>query len=239
MKKNHICIAIIMLLLGNIIYSQNYIINFLGSGTTNQIDSVNVKNLVKNLEITLNGDEILNLGNVGIDNEYLSKKTNLEIFPNPFYQRANFNINVLKMGTYSVIITDISGKMIQKLSKNLDIGSHEFSINGLKEGIYLLRVEGEECMFNKKIISLNSNNYISNIEYKGKSGFQKNLKSTLNSVYMDYSDGDVLLFKAYSSKYISVLTDIPTSSKTITFEFFSCFDSDSNSYSTVKIGNQV
>ena len=65
------------------------------------------------------------------------------------------------------------------------------------------------------------------------------LKSFTATIDMQYTDGDQLLYKGISGIYSTIVTDIPTSSKTITFNFIACTDADNNSYSIVQIGTQV
>jgi uncharacterized protein (TIGR02145 family) len=56
---------------------------------------------------------------------------------------------------------------------------------------------------------------------------------------MAYSEGDRLLFKSESGKYSTIVTDVLTSSKTITFKFVACTDADNNNYTVVQIGSQI
>jgi uncharacterized protein (TIGR02145 family) len=68
---------------------------------------------------------------------------------------------------------------------------------------------------------------------------QKNLKTTNSNVLVDFSFGDLMLYKGYSYNYKKIVTDLPTFSNTITFYFWQCADTDSNNYTTVDIGNQT
>jgi uncharacterized protein (TIGR02145 family) len=56
---------------------------------------------------------------------------------------------------------------------------------------------------------------------------------------MAYSTGDRLKFTGISGNYSTVIMDVPTSGKTITFNFIACTDGDNNNYPIVKIGAQV
>lgn len=68
---------------------------------------------------------------------------------------------------------------------------------------------------------------------------QGKLKNTNTTVNMAYTNGDRLLFKGTSGNYSNAITDMPTSSKTITFNFTACSDFDNNNYATVQIGTQI
>ena len=56
---------------------------------------------------------------------------------------------------------------------------------------------------------------------------------------MKYTDGDRLIMKGMSGKFSTIITDIPTQNKTITFNFMPCADGDGNNYPVVQIGDQV
>jgi uncharacterized protein (TIGR02145 family) len=56
---------------------------------------------------------------------------------------------------------------------------------------------------------------------------------------MAYTAGDRLLYKAISGNYSTILTDVPTGSKTSNFDFVTCTDADGNNYTTVTIGTQT
>jgi uncharacterized protein (TIGR02145 family) len=55
---------------------------------------------------------------------------------------------------------------------------------------------------------------------------------------MEYTTGDRLKFTGISGDYTIIKTDIPTASKTITFNFISCKDGDNNNYPVSEIGTQ-
>ena len=64
-------------------------------------------------------------------------------------------------------------------------------------------------------------------------------ESAGSTIEMPYTTGDQLLYKSVSGPYSTIVTDIPTSSKTITFQFVSCIDNENHKYTTVKIGAQT
>jgi|GEM_PF-5552481 len=61
------------------------------------------------------------------------------------------------------------------------------------------------------------------------------LKSISTTIDMPYTTGDLLLFKGTGGQFGAVITDVPSSSKTITFNFVLCKDNLGNNYSTVRI----
>src|ERR1035437_524072 len=68
---------------------------------------------------------------------------------------------------------------------------------------------------------------------------QKTRSSTLATTTMAYTDGDQLLYKGVSGNYSTIVTDVPTGTKTTNFNFAACTDADGNSYKVVTIGNQT
>jgi uncharacterized protein (TIGR02145 family) len=124
---------------------------------------------------------------------------------------------------------------------SLSDGLHSFRISGINKGIYLLKVTSKNINYSAKLIGQNSNNGSAKIEYvttlKNNAGSQ--LKNTSGIVDLPYSEGDILLYTSTTGQYSTIITDAPTTSKTITFDFSACIDADENTYTTVTIGNQV
>lgn len=239
MKKKFTFLVLMIFASANI-YSQNYNISFAASGASTTVGTVKVDNLTQNTSLTLNGNDILHLGPVGI-NETEYNTNNPMIYPNPMQGKAELSFNAEQEGDVQIIINDITGKEILHIGNKYPKGNHKFQLNGLKQGMYLINIKSETYSHSLKLISQNSNqNETAAIEYLGyeneKSGKLKNSNTTIN---MPYNNGDRLLFKGTSGNYSNIITDIPTSSKTITFNYTACTDFDNNKYSTVKIGTQI
>jgi uncharacterized protein (TIGR02145 family) len=56
---------------------------------------------------------------------------------------------------------------------------------------------------------------------------------------MDYNSGERLKYTSVSGNNKTVMTDIPTSDKTVTFTFTECKDGDNNHYPVVQINSQL
>ncbi len=222
------------------IYSQNYTISFAASGASTTVGTVKVDNLTQNTTLTLNGNDILHLGPVGI-NEIEYNTNNPMIYPNPMQGKAELSFNAEQEGDIQITINDITGKEILHIGNKYPKGNHKFQLNGLKQGIYLVNIKSETYSYSLKLISQNSNqNETAAIEYLGyENETSGKLKNTNKTVYMAYTDGDRLLFKGTSGNYSNIITDIPTSSKTISFNYTACTDYDNNNYATVQIGTQI
>ena len=239
MKKKITFMLLIIFATANI-YSQNYNISFAASGASTTVGTVKVDNLTQNTSLTLNGNDILHLGPVGINETEFNSNSTI-IYPNPTQGKSELSINAEQEGDIQITINDITGKEVLHIGNKYPKGNHKFQLNGLKQGMYLVNIKSETHSYSLKLISQNSNkNETAAIEYLGyeneTSGKLKNTKTTVN---MAYTNGDRLLFKGTSGNYSNIITDIPTSSKTITFNFTACTDYDNNNYATVQIGTQI
>lgn len=239
MKKKITFMLLIIFATANI-YSQNYNISFAASGASATVGTVKVDNLTQNTSLTLNGNDILHLGPVGI-NEIEYNTNNSMIYPNPMQGKAELSFNAEQDGDIQITINDITGKEVLYIGNKYPKGNHKFQLNGLKQGMYLVNIKSETYSYSLKLISQYSNqNETAAIEYLGYENIiQGKLKNTKTTVNMAYTDGDRLLFKGTSGNYSNIISDIPTSSKTISFNFTACSDFDNNNYATVQIGTQI
>lgn len=241
MKKKITILLLVLFATANI-YSQNYNINFSAIGAATTVDSVKVDNLTKNISLKMSGTDILHLGDVGV-NEFEVNNNNLKVYPNPMYGKAELIFYADKEGDVLVNVFDIRGLEILKYAHNAEKGVHKFQLNGLKQGMYFVNVRSESYSYSLKLISQNTNqSNLATISYLGFENAEKEivkLKNTYNTVNMPYTDDDLLLFRGESGIYANIVTDVPASNKTITFNFTACIDGDSNNYATVDIGNQI
>lgn len=239
MKKKITFMLLIIFATANI-YSQNYNISFAASGASTTVGTVKVDNLTQNTSLTLNGNDILHLGPVGINETEFNSNSTI-IYPNPTQGKSELSINAEQEGDIQITINDITGKEVLHIGNNYPKGNHKFQLNGLKQGMYLVNIKSETHSYSLKLVSQNSNqNETAVIEYWGYENIiQGKLKNTKTTVNMAYTNGDRLLFKGTSGNYSNIITDIPTSSKTITFNFTACTDYDNNNYATVQIGTQI
>ena len=223
------------------IFAQDYNISFAGTGAANIIDSVRVEYLSRGISFTILGSDILHLGTVGINDIQLNEN-NAQVFPNPMMEKAKLSFYAKQYGIVRISIFDISGKKILQTNDKYNQGTQIFELSGLKQGVYFINISGENYYYNVKLISANPNYNEAKIEYI-KSGIPENAissyKSSKSTINLAYTPGDRLLFKGYSGIYSTIITDIPSATKTITFTLSACTDFDNNNYSIVKIGSQT
>ena len=141
-------------------------------------------------------------------------------------------------GNAAIGIVDLSGKTVYQMNAVLSAGTHSFRVTGIREGMCLLKVTGKNYFYSTKLISQGKPECAAKIEYVASDqiNLSKQLKSTAATIDMQYTEGDQLLYKGISGIYSTIVTDVPTSSKTTTFNFAACTDADGNNYATVQIG---
>jgi uncharacterized protein (TIGR02145 family) len=223
---------------------QEYLINFAGSGAS--VSSVNVENLTKGSTLTLNGSDFLNLTiATGVNSVNDGKSSDLTIYPNPMNNNSVLQVYSPVSGNAIIAVIDMTGRLLTQVQTKMDKGLQEFHLSGLKSGSYLISVMGNTYQYSGKLLC-NSNEggticleKMSNnqaVDIKTITTGTKGVQSTYN---MAYATGDILKFTGISGTYRTVVMDIPTSNKTITFNFIACKDGDNINYSIVELGGKV
>jgi uncharacterized protein (TIGR02145 family) len=240
--------CLIYIFIGQKTNGQNYLISFEGSGAATIVSSVKVENLASGKSLILNGYDILHLtaivtGVKSIDNGQLSE---LKIYPNPMTDYSIMEVFPPIEGDAIISATDIDGKQLAQIQSHLGNLKQTFRISGLKNGFYLINVKGPSYQLSGKLLSNGETNGSINIEKLNditvavdEKTVKTHAKGSQATVDMEYTNGDRLKFTGISGNFSTVLTDIPTQDKTITFDFIACTDDDNNSYPVVKIGNQI
>jgi uncharacterized protein (TIGR02145 family) len=239
MKNSTIIIFLVFAMLKT--QAQDYLISFAGSGDTSVVGVVKIDNLTSGATVTLNGGDILHLvPAVGIDTRRMDNGI-LHIYPNPMTEHSLLTFVVPETGNAVISIVDLSGRIVQQISRLLSPGVHTFSVSVIRQGVYFVNVTGKNYNHSAKLISQGNPQKETEIEYVSsvKNITDKQLKSIAATIEMPYTDGDQLLFKGTSGIYSTIVTDVPDSSKTITFDFVACTDNDDNNYAIVEIGTQT
>jgi hypothetical protein len=77
--------------------------------------------------------------------------SDLRVFPNPLTEGNDLNVLFSKNVTAQIHVYDISGKLILKEELSNGI-SKQINISSLNNGIYLLKIEGENTSTSRKIV---------------------------------------------------------------------------------------
>ena len=236
MKKFTIIIFLVLATLK--VNAQDYLISFAGTGDTSAVGTIKVDNLKSGATVTLNGGDILNLkavlgiGDLGIDNR------KVQLYPNPIAEQSILTFLAPENGTVDIAVVDFSGKTVHQTSIFLSTGTCSFRISGISPGIYFVKVNGKNYHYSTKLASQSNPQGEAKIEYVSSGWINSGnpLKTTAATIEMKYTQGDMLMYRGIAGQYSTIVTDVPASSKTITFTFAGCTDSDGNHYATVRIG---
>jgi uncharacterized protein (TIGR02145 family) len=243
MKKTITSIGSLLLIAASV-YPQDYTINFVATGASNTIESVKIENLTQGTSITLTGSEALQLQSIATDIDRINADNRyvLHIYPNPVTENSTVEFATTSSGTVSLELTDVAGKKVASYRSLLAKGTPVFSIQGLKECIYVLHIKGQGGNYTAKIVSKGIGSGPIAIRYQGyktDNGTFERKKSQLVGGTMQYMPGDLMKFTGSSGIYKTIVMDTPAQNKTITFKFVACTDADGNNYPVVQIGDQV
>jgi uncharacterized protein (TIGR02145 family) len=224
--------------------AQDYLIGFSGKGSSTTVDAVKIENLTQGKTFIVGGSDILHLVerltdvNPGLTNAEKS----LRIYPNPMTESSTIEFMATAPGKTSIELFDVTGKRIEISQTTLNAGIHSFRINGLNTGFYVVKIKSPNYTYAGNLVSNRKGDENVTINYLGHRDniiAQNKLKSGKSEKEMQYTSGDLLKFTGMSGIYNTILTDIPTQSKTIAFAFVACTDPDGNLYSVVQIGTQL
>ncbi len=224
------------------VQAQDYLVSFAGSGASTTIDNVRVENLTQGTFLTLaGGDQLELMGQLtGMLPVLQSSANPLIIYPNPSAGAIVATFIAPSDGDAAIEVIDNTGKRIVKTYKHLVMGRHSMTINGLGAGIYLVKIQSDAYGYSGKIISCSATGLPLHIAFGEPEPIKmEGVKSSGAIVQMQYTTGDLLKFTGHSDVFSTVYMDVPTQSKTITFNFVSCTDYDDNHYSVVQICNQL
>lgn len=244
MKPKIYLVLIILFLYLHPVNAQDFMIYFSGSGDVSVVTSVKVENLTQNKNLTLDGTDALHLVSTLTGIEIISRgTTNNQIFfsPNPAGDHSRMQFELPESGNSSIIVNDITGKVIIEYRKFLTEGTHTFRIKGMDKGIYIVSIRSGRHRVSGRFLSEGSGKGIPEIVYENQSAavnkLYENSKGEKGVVEMTYNEGDILKLTGISGDYSTIVTDIPTSSKTVNFYFTGCTDHDGNKYPVVYIGS--
>ena len=234
---------ILSLLLATVyLQAQDYQISFAGTGASTNVGTVIFENLTQGKSISLSGSEVLHLVTTGVGiTKMFDNENALRIYPNPATNISKIDFVATASGRVNIELFDIAGRRIGAAQNTLTIGNHSYQVSGLRSGIYTVRITSPAYTYTGKLISNGAPNSDVKISYLGYGAIPvtaKMLKSTSTETTMQYTAGDRLKITGTSGNYSTVVIDIPTQSKTLTFTFIACTDGDGNNYPVVQIGTQ-
>jgi uncharacterized protein (TIGR02145 family) len=192
----------------------------------------------------MNGNDVLHLLGVitGIEPNRDNTKNGISFSPNPMTDYSQMRFVLPEPGKTEITLFDLSGKKLLQTGDFLPKGQNTYRIQGLDKGIYIVSINSGKYSTSGKIVCSNSGNNGAKIIYENTASAQEKKilsKGTNSEIVMQYNDGARLKLTGISGDYSTIVIDMPTTSKTITFNFIPCTDADINNYPTVQIGSQT
>ena len=239
------CILIVMQVISIMsLQAQDYLITFAGEGGSSTVNTVNVENLTQGKSVTINGTDILHLKAVvtDIENTLSDEAGKVIFYPNPMKDFAKMKFTLPMTGETIISMYDVAGRKIIQKQDLLERGQHTYRIEGVGQGLYTVIVSSGRYKLSGTLLCPQSRKNVTRIEYEDASFIKEEengIKGTTAEIEMQYNAGDRLKLTAVSGSKSTVITDVPTSSKTIDFSFVSCTDKDGNNYPVVKIATQL
>jgi len=226
--------------------AQNFLISFTGTGASTTVSTVEVENLTAGTSRTLNGDDILRLTTTtGVNSIENGQSSRMNIYPNPMTDKSTLLISAPDAGDAIISVYDITGRRLTQIKSYIENYTQEFAISGLKTGLYFINVKGNSYQFSGKLVSNGKSDEPTSVKKVNaniavdKKVSMMDTKGVQATIDMEYTTGDRLKFIGISGNYSTVITDIPTEDKTITFNFIACTDGDNNNYPIVEKGTQT
>lgn len=221
----------------------NYSINFTGSGDRTEVDSVIIRNITKGTDVIVRVGGTLNLIEVANDIEKTtSEDESIRIYPNTLEGKFTVSFYAKQTGDVQINALSLDGRKIAGvLYKNLQIGKNTFELS-LPQGMFLIQVLGNKYNYSAKAISQTCCQEKTRIVFIGTEKLQNyNLQKSSSplEVNLEFSADDNLVYKGFSGNCRTIVTDKPTSSKTVNFNFVVCQDANGNNYSVVSIGSRI
>jgi uncharacterized protein (TIGR02145 family) len=222
----------------------NYSITFTGSGASTTVGDVVVQNLTKGTTVTVPAGNTLDLSVVTTAIEPLNANDEtIRVYPNSLEGSSILSFFAKQDGITQINVYSLDGRKLISINQNLQAGSNSFQLS-LPRGSYAIQVLGNEYTYSIKMINQSASLSKPKITYIGtekplSAVQQKSKRSSLGTTTMTYKICDRLLYKGTSGNYSTVVTDVPSASKTINFDFIACTDADGNNYKVVKIGTQT
>lgn len=243
MKKLFLLLAIFCILNAN---AQNYLISFAAAGATGTVETVTVYNLTAKTTLDLNGTDILRLTTTtNIPSERNHQQAEIKIYPNPVSESSVIEVFPPISGDAVISIYDLTGKRIAQSNSYLENSVQQFLLSGVDKGFYTVIVEGKNYRYSAKLVGTGANGSVkiektaSNVQKPDSKITTDASKGIAETKDMAYTAGDLLKITGKSGNYTTIVMDVPTTDKTITFTFVECKDGDNNYYPVVVIGTQT
>jgi uncharacterized protein (TIGR02145 family) len=241
MKREFLILSIISFCI--LIKAQPYSISFAGTG----LSTVKVQNLTSGDIVNVPAGDVLLLSTSTVIPEINNMKSSeLKVYPNPMTDKSTLEILPPVAGDAIISVCDITGKVLTQFKGYLENYTQEFSLSDILNGLHIINVQGKGYQFSEKLLSKGRSDgtasisiISNNIQVISEKKSKMDSKGIQTTVEMAYNSGERLKYTAVSGNNSTVITEIPTANKTVTFDFVACTDNEGNNYPVIKIGTQI
>ena len=219
---------------------QNLTMTFTAAGAAEKVDSVKATNLRTGLNVSLPGNDTLLLQRVaGITDPSGNTRQGI-VFPNPFSGRTTLVANIQKAQTVSLEAFNLAGQSVARASAFVQPGSSAFAISLSQAGVYMVSLTTDQGTEGFKVICTESTGAGNRIRYAGITQGKSLPSLKERNIYtLDYTTGDVILYRSRGGIHATIIADSPTASTNYLVTFVPCIDPDGKSYAVVKEGTQT
>ena len=228
--RSSLPVLIFMLLVSWQSYAADYTVSFAGTGAATNVDSVVVQNITKGTKVSVPAGGTLALSAATSIDQSIGGEHSLRIYPNPIQVKSTVTFYAKQAGNAQIDISGVDGKKYGGVNRVVNAGENSFQLS-LPKGAFIIKIAGVGCSYVGKAISQSDFrneakiSFTENAVKMSSASQEKTVAVQLRSAGatgLQYTDGDHLLYKGYSGLFSTVLTDVPTESKTVTFTFANC-----------------
>ena len=204
----------------------SYSISFAASGSASSVDNVEVRNLTKSTTVTVPSGNTLILSDAPTAiNELNANVGGINISQNASIGTSTLTFYIDEAGSTQVAAYALDGRKVLEQTTRLEAGYNSVELS-LPTGIYVIRVSGTGYVYSAKLQNQTKADIQAKIKFlthtkTEATPLQRSKAGAPLTTTMTYTVGDQLLYIATSGSYKVSMPDMPTSGKTIIFNFAS------------------
>lgn len=252
MKKSTLKLLLLLIFIASnvSINAQDYQVEFAILNEGFKPETILVENLDQGSNLTLNGDDILNLTEITGIPQLDNQSTEFRLYPNPMADQMLVEFLHQDAGQVTVQVIDLLGKVILDKTEYQTEGLLSYEIKNLSSGSYLININSENSdqkSMTAICISQRNNNNQASLDFHSHQMINKSMDTDLSSFFKDakeevtmqYNEGETLKFTALLSGENAIEEFIIEDNTIIPFFFENLvFDVEDNIYHTKVYGTQ-
>ncbi|WP_075602088.1 RagB/SusD family nutrient uptake outer membrane protein [Saccharicrinis aurantiacus] len=216
------------------IIAQEYRVNF--NVVTENIypEEVTIINTTTGATYDVNGNDLIYFvadNATNIDKDAFTESP-LKVYPNPMVGNTNIEFSTSVKAKTMVSIYDLQGRVVANALNNLDKGTHKYTLSGLSQGLYFVRVTSSQLNATVKLVSKNMGSGNPSLVYASNTTEQWQVSNDVNKqpklksepeenrIEVAYNLDETFTFEAKQNNvYATVSNVIIDSHKKVSFNF--------------------